>query len=402
MEITLDQILSLVGKLDDSPGDETPRERFRRFLKENVVEVGRVRDYVEECLRQSGDKYTRALQDLVNYCGYFLGFEVNFGRYQGVPGQIGFDGQWKSPADFHIVVEVKTTEVYAIKTSTLVGYIDQLISAKAIPDWDNAIGLYVVGRPDPEIRQLENAIIAEKRTHQLRIIAVESLLSLAEMKNEYDVSHEDVLAVIRPSRPTIDSVVGLMARLVAQRGAEMATTKEAPAPAKTLIWPLSTAGAEAPTAEEAGFPQPSLLDEAAYWLTPVKSFEEQTAEENIRTLVGKERVYAFGDRTPGRKHLKPEDWICFYETGKGVVAHAMVASAPEKTQHKAVRRPEQYPWVFGLSGTEVYLEKPVILDAALRVQLDAFRSRDPNKSWSWFVQSTRKIAKHDFELLTRQ
>jgi len=29
MSITLDQILSLVGKLDDSPGDETPRERFQ-------------------------------------------------------------------------------------------------------------------------------------------------------------------------------------------------------------------------------------------------------------------------------------------------------------------------------------------------------------------------------------
>ena len=51
MSITLKQILDLVGRLDDSPGDDTPRERFRRFLKENVKEVGQVRDYVEECIR---------------------------------------------------------------------------------------------------------------------------------------------------------------------------------------------------------------------------------------------------------------------------------------------------------------------------------------------------------------
>jgi hypothetical protein len=64
--LTLQQILSLVGKLDDSPGDETPQERFRQFLKQNTRDAGQVRDYIEECLRNSGDQYNRALQDLVN------------------------------------------------------------------------------------------------------------------------------------------------------------------------------------------------------------------------------------------------------------------------------------------------------------------------------------------------
>jgi hypothetical protein len=182
MGIGLSDLLALVGPLDDSPGDETARERFRRFLKNNVKEVGQIRDYVEECLRKSGDQYNRALQDLVNYVGHqFLGFGVTFGRYRGVQGQIGFDGHWKSPTGFHVVVEVKTTEAYAVKAATLVGYVDELISEKSIPTWESAIGLYVVGRPDPEVRQLENAILAEKRTHQLRIISAGSLLTLAEM-----------------------------------------------------------------------------------------------------------------------------------------------------------------------------------------------------------------------------
>jgi hypothetical protein len=40
-----------------------------------------------------------------------------------------------------VVVEVKTTEVYAVKTATLVGYVDDLISEKRIPvgtlHWDS-------------------------------------------------------------------------------------------------------------------------------------------------------------------------------------------------------------------------------------------------------------------------
>src|SRR5579864_239189 len=159
MAITLNQILDLVGTLDDSTGPDTARDRFRRFLANNVKSVAELRDHLEQCLRTPGDQYNRALQDLVNHVGAFLGFEVIFGRYRGLQGEIGFDGHWKSPTGVHVVLEVKTSETYAIKTSTLTGYIDQLISAKQIPSWDSALGLYVVGRPDPEVRQLEHAII---------------------------------------------------------------------------------------------------------------------------------------------------------------------------------------------------------------------------------------------------
>ena len=110
MSITLHQILSLAGKLDDALGPETPRERFRQFLQAHVTKVGEVRDYIEECLRTAGDQYSRALQDLVKYLGHFLGFAVTCGRYQGVAGRVGFDGHWQSPSGFHLVVEVKTSE----------------------------------------------------------------------------------------------------------------------------------------------------------------------------------------------------------------------------------------------------------------------------------------------------
>ncbi len=402
MSITLQQILALTGKLDDTPGQETPRERFRRFIQDNVTKVGEVRDYIEACLRNAGDQYSRALQDLVNHVGHFLECTVTFGRYQGVQGQIGFDGHWASPSGFHLILEVKTNETYPIRTATLTGYIDALISARQIADWDHALGLYVVGRPNPEIHQLDHAIIAERRTHQLRLISVESLLSLAELMNEYDVSHNDILAVLRPSGPTIDAVVTLMTRLVAQRH----TAEPTP---QTVIQPSQEDSLPAPQQLQPSLPPPRLLpqddapvDAVAYWLTPVKSEEDATAEAVIRTLVGEEGVYAFGERTPGRKRLKPGDWICFYATGTGIVAHAQVQSSPEKTLHPRVRHAEQYPWVFRLHHSHLYLEAPRVIDAALRSQLEAFRDRDPATSWAWFVQATRSVSAHDFQVLTDQ
>jgi len=381
--------LSLVGKLDDSPGDDTPRERFRNYLRDNVNEVGQVRDYVEEALRNPGSQFNRAFQDLINYIGHFMEFEVEFGRYQGVQGQIGHDGLWKSPSGFSLVIEVKTTEVYAIKTSILMNYIDQLISEKVIIDRDHALGLYVVGKYDPEVKQLENAILAEKRMDQLRVISAESILSLAELMNDYDVSHLDILAILKPSGPVIDPVIDLMAKLAAQPNYSGSIGIESPITNPPVAEPCPP-----PIVEKEKI-------EATYWLTPVKANDIQTAEQVIESLVGKKGIYAFGERTPGRKHLKPGDGICFYATGNGVIAHAKVVSSPEKKPDPAVRDSERYPWVFKLADTKTYLENPIVIDAALRAKLDAFRGKDPNTSWAWFVQATRKISSHDFDMLVR-
>ena len=55
-----------------------------------------------------------------------------------------------------------------------------------------------------EVKQLRNAIVAENKTDKLRTISIDALLSLAELLSECDVSHEDALAVLRPSGPSID------------------------------------------------------------------------------------------------------------------------------------------------------------------------------------------------------
>jgi hypothetical protein len=385
----LSQILALAGSLDDSAGSNTARQRFRDFLDENVTEVGQVRDYVQECLKASDAQYSRALQDLINHIGRrFLGFEVTFGRYQGVKGQIGFDGHWMSPSGFHIVVEVKTSEIYPIKTATLVGYVNELIGEKKISDWDTALGLYVVGTPNREVQQLENSIVAEKRTHQLRIISADSLLSLAELMNGYDVEHENVLALLRPTSPTVDPVVSLISRLVAQQTSEPTSSNGGVEQTIQSVEPIEQ--------------QRVSTDDVAYWLTPVKGDKDQSAEDVLQTLLGQEGIYAFGERTPRRKELKAGDRMCFYAAGKGVVAHATVGSAPQKQRHPKVRHSDKYPWVFKVDDVELYLDEPIAVDAEMRSRLDAFKNRDLNKAWAWFVQATRILEQQDFQTLIGQ
>ncbi|MBO3840488.1 MAG: hypothetical protein QXS66_07140 [Thermoproteota archaeon] len=86
--------------------------------------------------------------------------------------------------------------------------------------------------------------------------------------------------------------------------------------------------------------QEEIVEERQYWITPVRGDDVQTAEECIKTLVADSEIYAFGERTPGRKYIKPGDYICFYAFGKGVVAHAEVASHPENKPHPKVRQPD--------------------------------------------------------------
>jgi hypothetical protein len=383
MSMTLTEILDLTGKLDDTPGEDTPRARFRRHLAREMSEPGRIRDYVEECLRNTGDQYNRALQDLVNQMGTLMEFEVTPGRYQGTRNEIGFDGLWRSPSGFCIVAETKTTEVYAIKTTTLVGYIDELIAAGKITHWDEALGLYVVGRPDPELNQLANAIVGQKRNHQLRIISANSLLSLLELMQTYDVRHDDILTLLRPSGVTIDPVVDLLNRIVAGQPAEGLASNtgvhEAPAVRPTILPPETTPN---------------------FWLTPVASDSTRKAEETILDLVGREHIYAFGERTPGRTKLKPGDWICFYASGTGVIAHARVKTAPERMSHPKIRQPAKFTHLVKLEKVKLYPDTPIILNLELRSQLAAFQHRDQHKSWAWFVQGTHQVDQGDFAKLT--
>jgi hypothetical protein len=399
---TLDQILDLVGTLDDASGDDTPRERFRRHLRGSVTTIGPVRDYVEACVRNKGTQYDHALQDLVNHTASLIGFEVAYGRYKGVTNDIGHDGLWRWK-DFVIVVEVKTTDAFAIQTSAVVGYVDKLISAGQIPDWDHAMGLYVFGRTDSELKQVANSIVAEKRTHQLRIATVDSILSLAELIQESNITPDEAVALLRPAGVFVGDTVQLLARIAA-KSTETPSTASAGIPEITAVRPVIApvvTNTPPPTKKSHAAPAPA---KRMYLMTPVSDDPQVTAKDTIHGLLSS-GWYVFGDRTAGRKQLKPGDRLCFYESGFGVVAEAEVASAPEQKPPPIkdnVKNLDKFPWSFRIKTPRFFFDKPVVIDADLRAKLEAFVGRDPAQPWAWFVQGTHPVSEHDFLVLTGQ
>ncbi len=143
--------------------------------------------------------------------------------------------------------------------------------------------------------------------------------------------------------------------------------------------------------------------ERLHLLTPVSDDEGVSAKDTISNLL-RSGWYVFGDRTPGRKLLKPGDRICFYQSSVGVVAEAEVGSVPEQRVPPIkglVKGLDRFPWSFRVKDPHFYFDDPVPVDLELRGQLDAFSGRDVQKSWAWFVQGTHQITSHDYALLTR-
>lgn len=219
-QIDLLTLLDLVGELQDSTEPGSASERFRKYLRENVRHIEDVRAYVNAALSNSGGQFNKALQDLINHVGQLLGFGVTYGRYRGAKSDIGFDGLWQSPVGWSIVVETKTTDVYTVRTATLLGYINSLISDGRIKDPAKVLGLYVYGRYDAQTNQLENAIVVEGRRENLRVVSVEALLNLLELKQEYSLGHDTVLGLFLPAQMKIDPLVNLIFDIVAQEREE--------------------------------------------------------------------------------------------------------------------------------------------------------------------------------------
>jgi hypothetical protein len=154
---------------------------------------------------------------------------------------------------------------------------------------------------------------------------------------------------------------------------------------------------EAPTPVSPPTSVPSSSDRQ-FLLTPLKPGDGMTVREILEGLLGN-GWYVFGDKTPGRKALKPGDRIAFYESGVGVVAEAEVASLPERKEIPFARSSAEFPWAFRVRDVRFFFDDPVVIDGDLRARLEAFRGRDPAQSWSWLVQGTHKVNEHDFGVL---
>jgi hypothetical protein len=134
--------------------------------------------------------------------------------------------------------------------------------------------------------------------------------------------------------------------------------------------------------------------EIAFWVTPV-------SPQRVKSLIADCKVFGIGPNSPGRSSIKPEDKICFYSTGLGIVGYATVASSP--ASRPGVISPI-FPIVFDLKDIVLFQDNPKVLGAVIRNQLDAFGPWKGSQGTAWgrFVRALHRISEHDFRLLTGQ
>ncbi len=139
------QIVTMAGDGELKDNSNTSRE-LREYL--SSISTATLAKYLDECLGKSFKDSGLVLQEIVNEMGARLDCKIEHGLYRGKQGSIGFDGVWRYPSGYSLVVEVKTTDAYAINLETIANYRSELLKAGRITS--NSSILIVVGRNDTD------------------------------------------------------------------------------------------------------------------------------------------------------------------------------------------------------------------------------------------------------------
>ena len=138
----LKQIIVLAG--DGIITHKNSFEELRMFFAK--IDATMICKFMKECLsEEKEDKFDGrgfVLQDLINEVGHRLGYNVTHGLYKGKKGTNGFDGLWKHPNGFSIIVESKTSDAYALNIDSIVGYREKLIENHQIDKNNTTLQLF--------------------------------------------------------------------------------------------------------------------------------------------------------------------------------------------------------------------------------------------------------------------
>jgi hypothetical protein len=325
MSITLDELLLLVGRLDDGPGFDTPRERFRRFLMERVADVPTASALIDDCQRSVGEQRHRALQDLIVIVGRLLQFEITFGTYERSADGVKVDGQWRSPGRLDVVLEIRTEQTRSATLDGLARAMAEAPSAGLQP----RIGLCVVARQYAARARLSRELDVT-RLPDIRVITVGSLLALAARAAADRVAHTEIVKLLQ-SGVALDFVIDLLDR------------------------PAASSQPDEPMAEPVR-PAPPEQHEPAYWIATITG-NEAPPDQLLTSVIAERRVLAISPWGKLRGDASPGDWVGFFVPGKGLVGHAQLSSIVDDTT-KVVRHAQRFSCVYRLERITLY-ERPI-------------------------------------------
>jgi hypothetical protein len=361
MSLSLAELLPLVGRLDDAPGFDSSRERFRRFLLERATHLPTIHTLVEECQRSVGEQHHRVLQDLIVVLGRVLRFGVTFGTYERSSDDLNAHGRWRSAGLLDVVLQIETDH-----TAATLEPLARAVAANRAAGEQSTIGLCVVARQSAARGKLAT-LIAQGEFPDIRVVSARSLLSLAAHASADRVSHAEVVELLRTSA-ALDFMIDLMTR---PGGGDRS----------------SEVGAEERSRAPVPDPQP------ACWVAIISGDAMVTPERWLASVIAARQVLAVcaGDQT--RAHGSPGDWVCFFLANKGIVGHAQLAYEVEDGA-RVVRHGEKFGRVYRLAHLTLY-DQPVV--QALRAGRPF---AVPSAAAPFAGSSLAPIARQDFMALT--
>lgn len=326
MNIALNELLPLVGRLDSSPGFDTPRERFRRFLLEHVTDVQVASSLINECQPVVGEQRHRALQDLIVLVGRFLGFETVFGAYESTASSARIDGRWRSRGLLDVVLDIRTDQTADLTVDSLVR---AMAAASTAPQGDTGprIGLIVATRHYTGRSRLERVLAADPQHPVMRLVSVRSLLALAGLVAARRVKHLEVVRLLRSSFE-LDLVIDLLDRRLAEDSSGETTAAAPP----VLASPR----------------------EPAFWVATILD-GDLAAADLLSTVVAQRHLLGISQAGALQNQGSPGDWVCFFLPGKGVAGHAQLASVVD-AEAPVIRNADRYSRVYRLAHVELYHE----------------------------------------------
>lgn len=332
--VSLVDLLTLAGHLDDAPGVDVPRDRFRRFITSRVADVVAVGDLLRQCQESLGEQPARARQDLVVSLGRFLGFDVAFGAYARTSGDMS-EGQWTSRSGVRLAIEVRSERTLDSDVSGLVRALEAMSARDAGPRW---MGLTVL-TPYYVLRRPLEEMLARREPRDIRSVSMASLLWLGEAASAGRLEHEEILRLLT-SGPDSDFMIDLMRRLTTRR-----------APASTDV--AGALGAMASRPSRLTIVPRTGSDSGRCWVAVLTPDETATPDQMLQHVVRRRQV--LGVSRHGGTHAEAQigDRVCLVVPGAGVAAHAVLDAAVAEPAG-IIRGAERFGAVFRLADLVIY------------------------------------------------
>ena len=332
MNVTVSQVLAMVGRLDDSPGFDTPRERFRRFLVQRISDPQAARLVIQQCQQMSGEQNHRALQDAVVLTGRFLGFHTAFRQYQHDPGAAAISGEWESRRRLRVLLSLCTDQTAAIELEAFAQVVRNGLPAHLHANTPR-IGLCIVSPLFAAKARIEEMLRARRHT-ELRTVSLPGILRMTEMAATGRLTHEDVLQVLNPDL-NLDPVIERFDRWA---------TPARPEPEHTAV--------DAGPRPDVG-PRPAAPTDSNYWVAAIQLDTNTPPGQFVESVIAKRRILPINPASHVQRAVESGDSISVYIAGVGFVAHAKVAGVITEGS-PLVRHSERFTQVVTLSDVAVY------------------------------------------------